>query len=112
MNNHLLKAFLFGLAALAVAVTGPVLADNDGYWTSLSGKISSGKIWKSGFGECWRTGNWTQTSVDACMGEHPQPVAVATTMQPVAAAPEPVAPVEPRILLTLTGVNFKFDSSA
>ena len=54
----------------------------------------------------------------ACTEEDPKPMAAAPAPmpapapQPVAAAPEPVAPVEPRILLTLTGVNFKFDSSA
>jgi OOP family OmpA-OmpF porin len=54
----------------------------------------------------------------ACTEEDPKPMAAAPAPmpapapQPVAAAPEPVAPAEPRILMTLTGVNFKFDSSA
>lgn len=40
------------LSAGSVIESRDVLADEVGYWTS-----SSGKVWKSGFGECWRGKN-------------------------------------------------------
>ena len=68
------------------------------------------RIVTSGFGECWRTGDWKpQDNVDSCG----RPIAAAEPMpSPVVAAAEPPAPMPVHEKVSLSGdVLFAFDKS-
>ncbi|MCH8078387.1 MAG: OmpA family protein [Proteobacteria bacterium] len=71
---------LFTLCALLLLSAGGVIesreavADSVGYWGS-----SSGKVWKSGFGECWRGKNGiTDMACDGVVEEAPVSAPAAT----------------------------------
>lgn len=51
---------------------------------------SSGTVWRNGYGECWRTIEWSGTDIPECGGPAPKPMAApAPAPKPVAATPAP-----------------------
>ncbi|MHB1632579.1 MAG: OmpA family protein [Acidithiobacillus sp.] len=103
--------------ALLVAISGGLLASaayaDDGY---VGYAIEHGaKPVVTSTGICVRGGRpVTDGPVPAYCAPAPVPVAVAPTPPAPAPAPAPIAPVERTILvskpITITGINFKFDS--
>jgi len=52
---------------------------------------NAGTVWRNGFGECWRTIQWSGPDTPECGGPAPKPVAApAPAPKPVAATPAPV----------------------
>lgn len=88
MNNISAKTVsIIGIVTTAL-VGGPAFADDTGYWVN-----PDGKVWMSGFGECWRSSDWTPDSaMEPCnpaQAPEPAPVPVATVVPEP--EPEPVA---------------------
>lgn len=48
-----LLGMIMTMAIISTASISPAIADVPGYWTT-----KSGKIWRNGFGQCWRTRDW------------------------------------------------------
>lgn len=104
------------LAVVLAIVAGGALAQ------SPYASRSDGTIWMNGFGQCWRTGNWTPAqAVEPCDGAPraaapaaAQPVAQAVELAP-APTPAPVVAEAPRAApekLTLSAdVLFDFNSA-
>ena len=91
MNNISAKTVSIIGIVTAALVGGSVSADdNPAYWVN-----PDGKVWMSGFGECWRSSDWTPgTAIEQCDPDQakqrgPAPVQVATVVPEP--EPEPVA---------------------
>jgi OOP family OmpA-OmpF porin len=98
-----------GVALFATSVTASAQSKN-GYWT----QPSTGAVWKSGAGLCWRAGYWTPAmAIEEC-----DPDLVKKEMAPMAPPPPPPAkpaPAKPKPVaekVTLAAdVLFDFDKS-
>ena len=92
-----------GLAAAAfvlLAISQGVLAQG----ASIRGYAidNANTVWRNGFGECWRTIEWSGTDTPECGGPAPKPAAVpapAPTPAPIAApAPAPAPAAAPVVV--------------
>lgn len=62
----LIMALLFSACSTGSHRGAP--AENTGYWDS-----TPGKVWKTGFGGCWRNSSWTPDQAVNCGGAAPAP---------------------------------------
>jgi OOP family OmpA-OmpF porin len=103
------------LALALAAVAGAATAQTQGYVSD-----SSKTIWKSPYGLCWKTSDWTPAqamppcdSVQAVSAPPPPPVVTVPPPTPIAAAPvapAPPAPVIEKVSLA-SDVLFEFDKA-
>ena len=65
MRHSRIFAILFATMLFSGCATnnGGATGNNIGYWGT-----TSGKVWKSGFGGCWRNSNWTPDQAGDCGG--------------------------------------------
>jgi OOP family OmpA-OmpF porin len=98
--------------ALALAgVAGAASAETPGYVSD-----SRDQVWRSPFGQCWKTSDWTPAKAappcDAVQTvTAPAPVVVAVPPAPLAAAPAPTpAPIIEKVTLQ-SDVLFEFDKA-
>ena len=92
-----IRAILFLTMLLVVFGSGQVFA---GYWFD-----SSGSVWRSSAGECWRTGYWTRADIIVgCDGRMAEPAAT-----PAPAPDRAVAPAAPTLKTAEATVGFGFD---
>ena len=86
--KYLAVVAAFGLCARAQADVGKTQAYAEG--------VTASTVWKSNFGECWRTGTWSkdQAVIEGCDG-YVKPVATPAVVAKPAPAPIPAAAPAP-----------------
>jgi OOP family OmpA-OmpF porin len=98
------------LALALAAVAGAASAETPGYVSD-----SRDQVWRSAYGQCWKTTDWTPAKAappcDAVqVVTAPAPVVVSVPPAPVAAAPVAPAPVIEKVTLQ-SDVLFEFDKA-
>jgi OOP family OmpA-OmpF porin len=100
------------LALALAAVAGTASAETPGYVSD-----SSNTIWKSPYGLCWKTTDWTPAkamppcdTVQTVSAPPPPPVVTVPPPAPIAAAPAAPAPVIEKVSLA-SDVLFEFDKA-
>jgi OOP family OmpA-OmpF porin len=100
------------LALALAAVAGAASAETPGYVSD-----SRDQVWRSPYGLCWKTSDWTAAkamspcdTVQTVSAPPPPPVVVVPPPAPIAAAPVAPAPVIEKVALE-SDVLFEFDKA-
>jgi OOP family OmpA-OmpF porin len=100
------------LALALTAVAGAATAETPGYVSD-----ARDQVWKSPYGQCWKTSDWTPAkamapcdAVQTVSAPPPAPVVAVPPPAPIAAAPVAPAPVIEKVSLE-SDVLFEFDKA-